>query len=199
MADQMERIPNGWKQLSYQDPEKVLRNYRELQRSGVLEGLPNNVKRLRTRELRPALEMRQAALFCYGMGQREGKKVLFSMVEERDHDFVAFYQDGDTQRYAPVQLKELVPPETNPGGAVPSLQDEMNKLNKYADAADLVIAMHISRNIVLDPAEFARPKGKLGALWLFGATDLTQRTWMLMGNLMQDNPGVFHFIHPEPV
>lgn len=56
----------------------------------------------------------QAALFCYGMSHRVGKKVLFSMVEKQDYDFVVFYQDDDVQRFVPVQLKELVPPETVP-------------------------------------------------------------------------------------
>jgi hypothetical protein len=195
----MRQIPNEWSKLKYLNPESILQGLRDLQHSGALETLPYKVAALRTRELRIYQEGRQAALFCYGMGRLIGKKVLFSMVEKEDYDFVAYYQDDHLQRFAPVQLKELVPPETVPHGTLPQLQTEIYKLSKYTDSNDLVVAMHINRNIRITPAEVQLPQTKLGALWLFGATDSSQQTWMLMGNLMDDGPKVFHFNYPEPV
>jgi hypothetical protein len=195
----MRRIPNEWNKLEYLDPEAVLLGLRELQYSGVLEALPYKVAALRTHELRLYQEGRQAALFCYGMSHRVGKKVLFSMVEKQDYDFVAFYQDDDVQRFAPVQLKELVPPETVPNGPLPELQKEIDKLKKYTDSEDLVVAIHINRNITINPAELRPPQANLGALWLFGATDSSQQTWMIMGNLLKSDPVVFNFRHPTVV
>lgn len=127
-----------------------------------------------------------------------GMKVLFSMVERSDYDFVATYEQDGIQHFVPVQLKELVPLETVPNRPLPQLQDEINKLKKYADAEDLVVAIHANRDITIEPRSLQLPALKLGALWLFGGTDLTQERWMLMGNLLQSNPVVSYFDHPHP-
>jgi hypothetical protein len=120
------------------------------------------------------------------------------MFERSDYDFVATYDRDGIQHFAPVQLKELVPPETIPAGPVPQLQDEISKLKKYADAEDLVVAFHINRNVTIDPRNIIFPTLKLGALWLFGGIDPAQRQWMLMGNLLQPDPVVTFFDHPQP-
>src|SRR5258708_2110044 len=125
----------AWRKLKYQDPEHTLRHLRELQGLVARSDLPEEVRNLRQRELRKSSELRQAALLAFGMGRSLGVKVYVAPGEAADYDAVCLWRtDDQVEHYAPVQLKELPPAATNPQA---SLQDQLTKLTKYTDSADL--------------------------------------------------------------
>ena len=148
---------------------------------------------LRTRELRPFGEGRQAALFCYGMSKRLGAPVSFAQLEDQDHDIVArFVADGEVN-YVPVQLKEWVPAKLNPSA---TLESELGKLEKYVDSERLVVAFHLNRDATVDFSSLKIPVLRIGALYFYGATDPTQKEWWLIGNLLKDGPMAHKFTYP---
>jgi hypothetical protein len=183
-----------WAQLRYLDPEKLLVGLREISRTLPLDKLEYRVASLRTRKLRKYGEGRQAALFCYAMGKVVGSPVMFAQIEDRDHDIVARYVKENTLFYAPVQLKEFVPSPVNPSA---TLQQELDKLGKYADATDLVVAVHVNRNFSGLISELSLPKGKIGQLWLYGALEPTQQRWCAIGDLLSSQPVTYEFGYPE--
>jgi hypothetical protein len=192
---QMKRVPNEWKRLTYLDPEAVLARYREIELSSHIESLGYSVKSLRTNSLKICREARQAALLCYGMSKVLGAKVWFAQFENRDFDIVARYQIGEEQHFVPVQLKELVPATLQPSA---TLQREIDKLNKYVAGQDLAVAFHINREMTLRVEELKLPLGKLGELWLFGASGATQSDWFLLGDLLSSAPSLHKFTYPTP-
>ena len=105
----MKRVPREWLQYNYLDPEKILVGLRVIARTYPLHELRYHARTLRTRELRKYGVGRQAALFCYGMGQRLETKVWFSQVERQDYDIIAKYQIDGVHHFVPVQLKEWTP------------------------------------------------------------------------------------------
>lgn len=124
--------------LEYGDPTGFLRELRKEERQlrPLLAALPDRTRRLRTNGLKREREMRDAALFCHGMAERLGRKVLLSPAEIDDFDFVAL--DCGSGEPRPVQLKELAPSDCN---STASLRDVMAGLARYADAADLTVAI----------------------------------------------------------
>src|SRR5687768_10028634 len=110
----MDRAWLRWAQkLDYRDPAPYLVKLRELEPHVATSDLPDRVKQLRTNELKPWRELREAALFCYGMGKRIGQPVYLAKGESQDYDFVASWVVADEQHFAPVQLKEVVPVKLN--------------------------------------------------------------------------------------
>ncbi|MCC2971796.1 hypothetical protein LK539_07595 [Massilia sp. IC2-476] len=162
----------------------------------MLSGLPEDVQTLRRRDLRQFLEGRQAALFCYGVGRALGVEVTFALCEKDDYDFVARYHIDNSEIYVPVQLKELVPVKLNEKADLQKLLDSVSR--KYPTSSDLVVAIHINRDITdLRPAELRLPRG-VGQLWFYGARDYTQERWMIAGDLLQDPNLVREFSYPLP-
>lgn len=188
----MRRVPREWLQYQYLDPERILVGLRDIAINFQLHELRYHARTLRTRQLRKYGEGRQAALFCYGMSRRLGTKVSFAQVERDDYDIIATYEmDGDAH-FAPVQLKEWAPEE------LPSpqpLQVELDKLQKYADASDLVVAFHLNRraNVVL--SELRLPQA-IGGLWFLGCSEPSQNHWTLIGDLLGE-PMANDFTYPE--
>jgi hypothetical protein len=90
-------------------------------------------------------------------------------------------------------LKEWVPDVLNPSA---TLQGELDKLSKYADSCDLVVAFHLNRNATVDPSELIFSNLVIGALWLYGATDAAQEKWRIIGNLMRPGARNYEFLHP---
>jgi hypothetical protein len=191
-----QKVPAEWISLPYLRPAVVLDRLRRVAESGILSDLPEDVQTLRRRDLQEFLEGRQAALFCYGVGRALGVEVKFAMHERDDYDFVARYRLGDIERYIPVQLKELVPNKINKKD---NLQDLLDKVaRKYPTSKDLVVAVHINRDITnLRPAELRLPRC-VGQLWLYGACDRTMQKWMIAGDLLQDPNLVRDFSYPQP-
>lgn len=188
-----QRVPGEWHQFTYRDPRKILVEFRKIENAYSLAELRYEARSLRTRKLRKFGEGRQAALFCYGMSQAIGKRIVFALEERQDFDCVARYEVDDEQRYVPIQLKEWVPdhlPNPQP------LQNELDKLSKYADCEDLVVAFHINRAHCVLLSELSMPRG-IKELWFFGASEPSQTKWFLIGNLLSDMALAYEFDYPE--
>lgn len=188
----MRRVPREWLKYQYLDPEKILLGLREIARTYPLHELHYHSRTLRTHKLRKYGEGRQAALFCYAMSEVLGTKVSFAQVERQDYDMIASYElDGDVN-FVPVQLKEWAPdflpsPE--------SLQAELDKLAKYTDSSDLVVAFHLNRETRVVLSELSLPRS-IGGLWFYGCTEPSQNHWTLIGDLLKE-PIEYEFMHPE--
>jgi len=192
----MSRVPKKWSEASYLDPEYVLIGMRRLELSLPLESLPYPVATLRTNLLKPEREMLQGALFCYGMGQRLGVKVMFSRIEDQDFDIVATYQLNGQQCFVPIQLKELVPDDMPVKYKPCSLQEEIAKLDEYVDSKGLVIAFYVNRRMSLQLDQLSLSTGRFGQLWLFGAADIFTLQWFLIGDLLSPEPIKTEFNYP---
>lgn len=193
----MNRVPREWLRLPYYRPSRILDGLRKIAQSGLLDGLPYKVASLRTHKLKIYLEGRQAALFCHGMSQRIGKEVSFALFESADFDIVARYDDDGETRLIPVQLKELPPSEVNSNVELQHILDKL--ASKLKDSKDLVVAIHINRNIEeLRPADLRIPTD-FGGIWLYGGKDRTQHSWYLIGDLLHDPNLVSDFHYPSSI
>ena len=112
---------NLWRSLTYHDPVTILKRLRalEVQLAGV--EMDERVRRLRTPGLKTYREARDAAIFVYGMGLAKAVAMAYTPFERSDYDFVATWTEGTTQHFCPVQLKELVPADLNPGASIEEL------------------------------------------------------------------------------
>lgn len=181
-----------WQNLKYYDPRRILVGLNNIAETQPLEELPEDVRSLRQRGVREYGESRQCALFCFGVGEALGIDVSYAHCEESDHDFVARYYHNDTLKYVPIQMKELVPESLNPKAA---LNKVIEKLDKYADSADLCIAIHLNRAETIDFSELEIPRLNLKELWLFGASAADLSQWLLVGNMLKDR-NVYEFRYP---
>lgn len=172
----------AFQQIQFRDPRPFLIRLRKLEVEVAKSDLPPKVKQLRTNSLKPWRELREAALFCYGMAQRIGQIVYLGKSEAQDYDFVTSWVDGDTQHLAHVQLKEVVPKSLNPSA---SIQRTIDALSKYVDSEDLTVAIHVNQHGHLDLTELVIPSLKIAALWVFGAVSEDQTDWGLWGNFLE--------------
>ena len=175
--------------LEYRDPRPFLVRLRELEPRVAESNLPTKVKNLRTNPLKWSRQLREGALFCYGMSQRIGQTVFLSPSEDedRDYDIVASWTVDETHHLAPVQLKTLVPHDLNPSASVQQVVDALGK--KYTDSADLTVAIYLNRQIHFDPSRVVIPSLKLAGLWVFGAISEDGREWALWGDFLQTPVG----------
>ncbi|HSI25352.1 MAG TPA: hypothetical protein VK952_06995 [Methylotenera sp.] len=187
----MKPLPREWLKYEYLDPEKILIGLKEIAESYPLHELRYPSRTLRTHELRKYGEGRQAALFCYGMGIRLGTKVSFALVERQDYDAVAVYELNGIKNFVPVQLKEWTP-ESLPSPN--TLQEELNKLKKYADALDLAVVFHLNRESTVKLSELSVPQN-IGELWFVGCTEPSQKHWTLIGDMLK-KPVANDFTYP---
>jgi hypothetical protein len=190
---QARRVPRELQSLPYIDPERLLVDLRRIELELPLQTLRYAASSLRARELKRFGEGRQAALFCYGMSKLLGLQVQFAQAESKDFDIIARYVVNDEVSYVPVQLKEWVPGTVNPQA---SLQSEIDKLAKYADSKDLVVAFYLNRRAQVTFSELRSPEGRLGELWFFWAADPSQSRWMLSGNMLDANACSYDFLYP---
>ncbi|MBZ0165349.1 MAG: hypothetical protein K8I00_00980 [Candidatus Omnitrophica bacterium] len=187
---------NEWKLLGYHDPQDALRRIAEIQLIIAKSSFDDKTKTLRTNHLKPHKEGREAALFCHGLGKAVlNRKVYFSLYEKDDYDFVTCWQDQTTLVYTPVQLKEVVPRDLNPET---TLNEEIAKLSKYTDSANLVVAMFLNRTGRLKIGDIIVPGLNIGELRLFGFTSKDQSKWFLLGDLLGDRR-YFEFDYPNGV
>lgn len=112
--------------------------------------------------------------------------------ESQDHDFVLRFGPPDDPGYCPLQLKVLVSDEVN---RLQSMESLLQKLNQYADAADLVVAIKIDRPGV-DPRDICIPRLALAELWFFGPCCDPSEAWYLFGDCL-GSPRWFRFDLPE--
>ncbi|MGH0029276.1 MAG: hypothetical protein ACQGVC_05770 [Myxococcota bacterium] len=184
-----------WSRLTWHDPEEKLRKLRDVEFKVLDLDLPPDVRHLRTNELKPWNEARQAALFAHGMREVLGTKVFLALHEAADYDFVAHYREGDAGHFCPVQLKEWVPPERNPEE---SLNDLLAKIaRKYPTPTTTTVAIHVNNPGRLEFAGIEVPEISLGGLWLFGSKTTDQSRWWLYGSLIH-HPDLYEFRYPWP-
>jgi hypothetical protein len=177
----MRNVPREWKTYQYVEPRKILIGLRENERRYAGKGLDEMTLRLRTRELRPYHEKRQALLFAYGMECGLGITVSVAFVEREDYDCIQTFQWQGERQFVPVQIKELPPADLNDKA---DLQAEISKLTKYSSSNDLVVAFHLNRNVRVAFDELQIPPLKLRELWFFFATSPAQGTWLMYGNAL---------------
>jgi len=183
----------SFQQLEFRDPKPFLIQLRELEPTIANSDLPPNIKHLRADSLKHWREVREAALFCYGMAQKIGQTVYLAPSEAQDYDFVASWVVGDTQHFAPVQLKEVVPRIYNP---LASIQKTVNSLSKYIDSEDLTVAIHLNQHGNFEPSKIVIPTLKIAALWVFAGISNDQSEWGLWGNFLE-KPDVTLFHYPS--
>jgi len=183
----------GLQTLKFQDPRRLLLEYRRLGMVVAASDLPDNVKNLRTNELKPWRELRAACLFCYGMGLRLGQTVSVALSEAEDYDFVASRVEDDNQHLAPVQLKEVVPHKLSESA---SIQSVIDSLARYVDSADLTVAILLNQpGRRFSPSELVIPKLNLAALWILASLSPDQTRWGLWGNFLEQPTGI-SFAYP---
>lgn len=185
---------NAAQRLQFKEPKPFLIKLRQIERSGILADAPPKVRDLRTNKLKEWREAREAALFCYGMGERIGQPVYFAKSESQDYDFVATWIVGSNQHLAPVQLKEVVPTKLNPKA---SLESTIRTLSKYTDSEGLTVAIHLNQDTRIERENLRIPPLKLAALWIFATLKPDQSTWGLWGNFLEPDPGMSQFNYPE--
>lgn len=169
--------------LEYGDPRGVLAALRNLEWDVAASPTPARTKTLRTQALKPEREMRDAAIFCVGISDRMGFDVRFAPVEDQDFDFIAAWLDSEGVRnYCPVQLKEVVPQHLNAGATIQAVVDS---LPRYADSADVTVAIKINRRVRFDPAELKLPANlRIGGLWIFAGLSADQSEFGLWGDFL---------------
>lgn len=188
-------LPREWTTLEYRSARDYLVNVAPLRAALAASDTDERIASLRTNKLKQVRELWEACLFAHGVGSCVlGTEVYIALVENQDYDCVAQYIIGDTQHYVPIQMKELVPEHVDPGG---SLQAAIDKLQKYTDSGDLVVAFHLNRQFQFELDKLSLPKLNIAELWLFGSISPDTSELMLWGNLLKD-PASYQYRYPEP-
>jgi hypothetical protein len=173
---------NEWAKLKYYDPEKILL---EIRRSAppLLASISHpKVRELRTNKLKWAKEAWEAAIFCYGLQNAVLKvPVQYARHEAADYDIVVRWIENETQCYAPLQLKEVVPAHINPAA---NLEAEIVKLQKYV-SSDLIVAMRVNQRISRNFSDIKIPPLKIRELWIYGCISENSYRWCLWGDLLK--------------
>jgi hypothetical protein len=182
-----------WMKLDYVRPDKFLEGLKDMEQLPGFQALPQKIKNLRTNALKETLERRQAALFCYGLGQITGTEFGIAHAEESDYDFVMAYHDSGNLCFSPLQMKEFVPETVNPTA---ELQKELDKLQKYSNSEDLVVAIHLNRRFRFDLSAYDFSNLSIKDLWFFGRAEAEGNQWVIMGNMMQPEPKARYFTAP---
>ncbi len=176
-----------FQQYNYQEPKQILLALREVKIEAAASNLDSKVKQLRTNKLKECREVREAAIFCYGMMQRINIPIYLSCGESQDYDFIGSWVADNEQNFAPVQLKEVVPATIN---ASSSIENIINSLAaKYVDSEDLTVAIHLNRQIHFDPKTLIIPHLRIAGLWIFGSISPDQSEWGLWGNFLEQPEG----------
>ena len=169
--------------LKFQNPCPILVRLREIEVEVAKSNTSPKIRHLRTNPLKSLREMREAALFCYGMGRRIGQTVFLARSEEQDHDFIASWAVDDVQHIVPVQLKEVVAPDLNEAASV---QNTIDSLSKYVDSEELAVAIHLNQRCHFEPINIIVPTLRISQLWIFGAISEDQSEWGLWGDFLEE-------------
>ena len=180
--------------MQFKDPTALLKALRPLQIAVAVSALPPKTKALRDSKQKTHREIWQAALFSHGMSVALSLPSLeFAIAEENDYDCVVRWIDAETEHYAPVQLKEVVPADLNPTATIES---EIAKLTKYASSPELVVALFFNRAGRFDLARIKVPSLTIGQLWMFGNRTPDQSKWILYGDMLS-SPSLYEFDFPN--
>jgi hypothetical protein len=181
-----------FEKLEFRDPQPFLVKLRGFELEVARTETAEKIRTLRTNALKDMRELREAAIFCFLMGQRIGHTVYLAPGESQDYDFVASWYDGEVRTYAPVQLKELVPKHVNPSA---TLEHVIASLQKYADSRDLAVAVHLNQQREFDFRDIRLPALKIGSLWFFGALSQDHLSWGLWGDFLK-SPIPGEYLYP---
>ncbi len=173
----MKRVPRLWSQYTYYDPKTVLPTLQRLRLMTSASDLPSKVKSWRTHGLQPERESLDTAVFCYLMGQSLSLDIQFSRTEESDYDSIFTWATEEERCFAPVQMKELVPTETNPSANIEKI---LGSLKKYGDSGELIVGINLNREVSLDFRRLSSKDLPVKEVWMFGATTSDRRTWTLL-------------------
>jgi hypothetical protein len=183
-----------WFKLGYKNPLRYLIEMQDVViKSGILNH-PSSQKILNDRKLRPLKEDRRCAIFCYGLGITTNSKIVFSSFESSDYDYVLCIEHNNNKWLVPLQMKQLVSAEVNPSA---SIQSEINKLKKYADSKNLVVAIHINRFVEYSIQDLDFSELNIGELWFFGNFPEDKYKWRIHGNILSANPKELVFQLPK--
>ena len=182
-------VTRSFETLDFRDPRSFLVGLRELELQVARTQTPTKIRTLRTNSLKEWRELREAAMFCYLMGQRVGQTIYVGPGERQDYDFVAMREDDGARSYTPVQLKEVVPKHVNPAA---TLEQVVASLAKYGDSRDLLVVIHLNQRLRFDPSDVCVPKLPIGGLWMFGAISPDQTRWGLWGDFLGTPTGTEH-------
>lgn len=183
-----------WKSLEFLNAERFLVGLKQIYDDLPMHRMPRDFASLRRRDVRHIGEARRCALFCYGVGQLLGVKISFADHESRDYDYVGAYEHENRLHYVPIQMKEFVPVGVNPKA---QLQGEIDKLRKYQDSSDLVVAMHINRKGFFRLSELDFSNLPIKELWFFGAKEDSAQDWLVIGNLLKSDAVWHEFRYPD--
>ena len=183
---------NAWADLDYFDPMEILRavyqdGFKHVFASRVASSPP-----FAPREFKRMGEALDAAVFASGLAARIPDSVVhLTEFEAQDHDFVLRFVVAGQAYFCPLQLKQLVSAETNFEATAEAL---LASFTKYADAADLVVAIKIDR-LGVDPRLLRIPSLAVAELWFFGPLHQNSDCWYLYGNCL-GRPEWFEFMPP---
>ena len=183
---------NAWAKLQFHDPEPVLKRLRALEYALATKDIEPKVLRLRTGDLKPEREARNAAIFTHGMASVVGTKVFMARHEADDYDFVAAWTENDACRFCPVQLKEMVPHDLNPGA---TLQKLVLSLGKYTPT-DTVVAILLNRSAQMEWDQVQQASVPFSQVWLFWQASPDGRRWAIQGDVLTA-PVRYDFSYPE--
>ncbi|WP_372611172.1 hypothetical protein [Halomonas sp.] len=184
---------NHWASQIYFNPTKVLEEAARLGFRHVIGGrcrLPPEIARPDRKRL---IEDLDAAAFAHGLRVLiPDRDICIAELEAQDHDFVLRFGPPDDPGYCPLQLKVLVSKEVNESQ---TMDDLLENLNHYADAADLVVAIKIDR-LGVDPRGLQIPPLELAEIWFFGPSLEGSNMWYLYGDCL-GSPLWLEFQLPE--
>ena len=187
------QVPREWTKFKYFDPEDILPKLRVIREKISSTDTPMKIRNLRTNMLSRERESWDTAVFCHLLSLAIGYKILFAREECSDHDCVFTWNDVTSQCYAPVQMKELVPQQTNPDA---NRQDILSKLSKYSGNDDLIVAVKLNRRERIDFASLITHNLPISELWMFGATTQDQCRWSLFGEVLSGAVHQYEFALP---
>ncbi len=119
---------------------------------------------------------------------------MFSDFEDSDYDYVLTFEDEGSFHFVPLQMKQLPPNEVN---SKVTLQEQVEKLKKYASSSDLIVAIHVNRDVEVELAELVLDGLNIGQLWIFGNCTPDGRKWRLTGDLLHGERCSTEFDLPE--
>jgi hypothetical protein len=187
-----------WSRLRYFDPRLTLPRMRttEIQIARHGSHLPRRLRELRTNGTKRFRELRDAAIFCYGMATSVlGKPVYYANHESEDFDVIARFVDEqeETDNYVPLQLKELPPEDLNPTATIEGIYHSLK--SRQALRRTVVAIKLNNRDGVL--TRLPRPRFVVAGLWFFWKTSQEHDSWCLFGDAMQTSPRAHHFLYPD--
>jgi hypothetical protein len=183
---------NHWKKLEYHDPAEILKRLRALEIELADVQMDDRVRRLRTAELKRYREWRDAALFLYGLGLAQGRKIYYATLEESDYDFVASWIEDTTQHFCPVQLKELPPADLN---SRVDLEKILAGSVKDPRPTSTVLAVRLNRRGHIELKGLRVPQN-WKQVWFFWASGPNSSNFTVYGDALND-PGQYSFDYPS--